>query len=88
MPRPRDASGGVVAPPAQKATALNDARANDTTTSLANDTSGGRVTLELEPVDDRRWEGIDPTARLRMLLKAALRSYGWRVRCVGRGGSL
>jgi hypothetical protein len=39
----------------------------------------GPVALLLEPVRAGRWATSDPGARLRRLLKSALRAFGWRV---------
>lgn len=38
-----------------------------------------RVQLELEPMGGKRWEAIDPLARLRRVVKALGRLYGWKV---------
>jgi hypothetical protein len=38
-----------------------------------------RIVLTLAPEGGKRWAGTDPSARLRRLLKAALRSFGFRV---------
>lgn len=87
----RNASARARTRAAQKTSALDETQPECSTSpeladsQVANTVGHSRVVLELEPVTDQRWSGIDPTARLRLLLKAALRSYGWRVRRVGKG---
>ena len=41
----------------------------------------GRVVLVIEPAAG--YEGAPPDVRLRRLLKAMLRGYGWRCRSIG-----
>lgn len=41
-----------------------------------------RLTLEIEPVGDASWAAVPVEVRLRRLLRAAVRSYGLRVKLI------